>query len=249
MDWRFPDIFQAVNVRRALPRPLRPAAWWPRRSPSPSSPPSLPCRSQRAWSTRQSWRLRWAWAGAGALSMGGGIWAMHFIGMLAFSLPCGISYDPLGTMLSMIPGHHRQRGCTAASSAASAIPGLARLLAGGVLIGAGIGAMHYAGMAAMQPRGRAPLSAGSCRRLGGRRRGARLRRIGGTLPASAFRDVRHDGNPHRRNILGARRPPACTTPPCPPPSVFYPLSSGCMKSQTIMPPTLLAALDRGRSRY
>ena len=36
--------------------------------------------------------------------MGGGIWGMHFIGMLAFTLPCGVDYDPVGTVLSMIPG-------------------------------------------------------------------------------------------------------------------------------------------------
>src|SRR5207237_452733 len=47
---------------------------------------------------------RWAWASAGALAMGGGIWSMHFIGMLAFSLPCGVTYAPVGTVLSMIPG-------------------------------------------------------------------------------------------------------------------------------------------------
>lgn len=34
------------------------------------------------------------WLVPGALAMGGGVWAMHFIGMLAFSLPCGITYDP-----------------------------------------------------------------------------------------------------------------------------------------------------------
>jgi two-component system, sensor histidine kinase and response regulator len=49
-------------------------------------------------------RARYAWASAGAISMGGGIWAMHFVGMLAFSLPCGITYDAVGTLLSMIPG-------------------------------------------------------------------------------------------------------------------------------------------------
>ena len=32
-------------------------------------------------------RLRLAWLVAGAFSMGTGIWAMHFVGMLAFSLP------------------------------------------------------------------------------------------------------------------------------------------------------------------
>src|SRR5947207_4903952 len=51
-----------------------------------------------------TWQARWAWVSAGACSMGGGIWGMHFIGMLAFSLPCGIDYNPLGTLASMIPG-------------------------------------------------------------------------------------------------------------------------------------------------
>src|SRR5436305_10225099 len=46
---------------------------------------------------------RWAWASAGALAMGGGIWSMHFIGMLAFSLPCGVTYPPSETVLPMIP--------------------------------------------------------------------------------------------------------------------------------------------------
>ena len=36
------------------------------------------------------------WLGGGALSMGCGIWSMHFVGMLAFSLPITLSYD-IGT--------------------------------------------------------------------------------------------------------------------------------------------------------
>jgi two-component system, sensor histidine kinase and response regulator len=97
----------------------------------------------------QTSRSRWAWTSAGAIVMGGGIWAMHFIGMLAFSLPCGVGYDPLGTVLSMIPG-------VAASGVALSVigrreqPGLLRLSVGAVLMGAGIGTMHYSGMAAMQ---------------------------------------------------------------------------------------------------
>ncbi|HEX9465440.1 MAG TPA: MHYT domain-containing protein [Alphaproteobacteria bacterium] len=95
-------------------------------------------------------RARYAWASAGAISMGGGIWAMHFIGMLAFSLPCGVAYDPAGTVLSMIPG------IIASGIALNAIsketePGLPRLTVSAVLMGAGIGAMHYSGMAAMRP--------------------------------------------------------------------------------------------------
>src|SRR5205809_549094 len=93
---------------------------------------------------------RCAWASAGATAMGGGIWGMHFIGMLAFSLPCGVSYDPVGTVGSMIPG------ILASGVALHAIsrrtdPGFKILAVGAVLMGAGIGLMHYSGMAAMLP--------------------------------------------------------------------------------------------------
>lgn len=88
------------------------------------------------------------WLIPGALALGGGVWAMHFIGMLAFSLPCGISYDPLITLLSMIPG-------ILASAVALWVIShraltLRMLLVGGVLMGGGIGVMHYSGMAAMR---------------------------------------------------------------------------------------------------
>jgi len=93
---------------------------------------------------------RWAWASAGATAMGGGIWGMHFIGMLAFTLPCGVSYDPIGTIGSMIPG------ILASGVALHAIsrrtdPGFKILAVGAVFMGAGIGLMHYSGMAAMRP--------------------------------------------------------------------------------------------------
>src|SRR5215207_3465369 len=48
-------------------------------------------------------RSRWAWNSAGAVVMGGGIWSMHFVGMLAFSLPCGVRYNLIGTILSVVP--------------------------------------------------------------------------------------------------------------------------------------------------
>jgi two-component system sensor histidine kinase/response regulator len=94
-------------------------------------------------------RARLAWLAAGSASMGGGIWAMHFIGMLAFSLPCGIGYDPSVTLLSMLPG------VLASAAALSVIGrkgrvGLRQLAIGAVLMGAGIGAMHYAGMGAIR---------------------------------------------------------------------------------------------------
>ena len=89
------------------------------------------------------------WKIAGGIGFGGSIWGMHFIGMLAFSLPCGISYDFLLTSISIAPG-------ILASLTAMTVVGRAdfglytRLAVGSVLMGAGIGAMHYTGMAAMR---------------------------------------------------------------------------------------------------
>ncbi|WP_061239215.1 PAS domain S-box protein [Ectopseudomonas composti] len=84
----------------------------------------------------------------GSLALGGGIWSMHFLGMLAFELCAAVRFDLGITLLSILPG-------LAASWVALSL--LARrdlsplqLYVGGVLVGAGIGAMHYSGMAAMQ---------------------------------------------------------------------------------------------------
>ncbi len=91
---------------------------------------------------------RTRWLVMGGAAMGVGVWAMHFIGMLAFSIPCGVQYDPLITFISMLPG-------VAASTFALAIisrPSLSatRLAWAGILFGAGIGTMHYTGMAALR---------------------------------------------------------------------------------------------------
>jgi PAS domain S-box-containing protein len=96
-----------------------------------------------------SWHSRWAWATAGAFSMGGGIWSMHFVGMLAFSLPCGISYNPLETLASMVPGILAS-GVALHVISRTTEPSLTRLILGAVFMGAGIGAMHYSGMDAVR---------------------------------------------------------------------------------------------------
>lgn len=105
--------------------------------------------SQRILAAK-SRRARWTWASAGASAMGGGIWGMHFIGMLAFTLPCGVDYAFVGTVMSMIPG------ILASGVALHVIsrrqdPGFFRLMEGAVLMGVGISLMHYSGMAAMAP--------------------------------------------------------------------------------------------------
>lgn len=87
----------------------------------------------------------------GALAMGGGIWAMHFIAMLAMKIPVQFHYDPLLTLLSMLPG--LAAAWIALALLAQRAPGRVKLLTSGLLMGAGIGLMHYSGMAAivMQP--------------------------------------------------------------------------------------------------
>ncbi|MDO8250086.1 MAG: EAL domain-containing protein [Rhodoferax sp.] len=91
------------------------------------------------------------WIAVGALCLGLGIWAMHFVGMLAFSLPCTSSYNAAITLLSMIPS---VLACALALTIISR-PTISRtqLATGGLLLGSGIGAMHYAGMAALRLEG------------------------------------------------------------------------------------------------
>lgn len=98
--------------------------------------------------TRTSRRI---WIVSGGLCLGIGIWAMHFIGMLAFSLPCTTSYSATTTFLSTIPGI--LAGISAIQVISRRQLSYLRLAMGGVLLGSGIGAMHYAGMAAMHLNG------------------------------------------------------------------------------------------------
>ena len=94
---------------------------------------------------------RQAWVAAGGLCLGLGIWAMHFVGMLAFSLPCATRYDAGLTLLSTLPG------ILASMLAINTIgrPNLthSQMLRASLLVGSGVGTMHYAGMEAMQING------------------------------------------------------------------------------------------------
>ena len=47
-------------------------------------------------------RIRFAWLSGGATAMGIGIWSMHYIGMLAFSLPIPVLYDWPTVLLSLL---------------------------------------------------------------------------------------------------------------------------------------------------
>ena len=98
--------------------------------------------------TTNEGRIARYWLAGGAVSMGLGIWSMHFIAMLAFQLPMPMSYNAPITALSLLIAMLAS-GFALYTVSRQAL-GLRRLMAGGVLMGIGIAAMHYTGMAAMQ---------------------------------------------------------------------------------------------------
>jgi PAS domain S-box-containing protein len=98
-------------------------------------------------SSSQGW-ARLAWLATAATAMGGGIWSMHFIGMLAFVMPMPVSYDLDLTLLSLV--------------IPIGLTGFGFFMIGtrrvtelefpfsGIFMGIGIVSMHYTGMAAMR---------------------------------------------------------------------------------------------------
>ncbi|NHX01609.1 putative bifunctional diguanylate cyclase/phosphodiesterase [Pseudomonas koreensis] len=88
------------------------------------------------------------WTAGGALAMGVGVWSMHFIGMLAFKLPIELGYDIAITALSLLIA---VLSCGFALWLVSQpkLP-ILQLGFGALIMGAGISAMHYTGMAALR---------------------------------------------------------------------------------------------------
>src|SRR5690349_9996985 len=98
--------------------------------------------------TAASGRVRLAWLGGGAIAMGVGIWSMHYIGMLAFSLPVPVLYDWPTVLLSLIAAVFAS--AVALFVVSRETMGWPRALAGSAIMGGGIATMHYTGMAAMR---------------------------------------------------------------------------------------------------
>jgi NO-binding membrane sensor protein with MHYT domain len=83
----------------------------------------------------------------GALALGGGIWSMHFVGMLAVDMPLSLAYAPLPTLGSaliaiLVTG-------AALLSLHFGVRNKKRIAIAGVITGIGIVAMHYLGMSAI----------------------------------------------------------------------------------------------------
>ncbi len=91
----------------------------------------------------------YAWLVTAAVAMGGGIWSMHFVAMLAFSMPSmAVDYDIGLTILSLVlPILVTGVGFFVVSRKE---PRPTALGTSGLFMGLGIVAMHYTGMAAMR---------------------------------------------------------------------------------------------------
>jgi PAS domain S-box-containing protein len=88
------------------------------------------------------------WLTGGAVAMGIGIWAMHYIGMEAFHLPVPVMYD-WPTVLASLIAAMLASGVALYTVSRKTMSGMRRF-SGGVFMGLGIAAMHYIGMEAMR---------------------------------------------------------------------------------------------------
>ncbi|MDV6315286.1 EAL domain-containing protein [Idiomarina sp. HP20-50] len=89
---------------------------------------------------------RYSWLTVSAIIAGIGVWSMHFIGMLAFELNVPMSHTVPLTLLSVVPAII---GSFIALKSQISSPSVRTTVIGGTILGAGIGVMHYTGMAAM----------------------------------------------------------------------------------------------------
>jgi NO-binding membrane sensor protein with MHYT domain len=98
--------------------------------------------------------LRARWLILGGVSIGvTGVWAMHFIAMLGFTIPgATIHYNVPVTILSLLVAVAIV--CAGLLIVGFGPDGLSSLLAGGLITGIGVAIMHYLGMAAMRMPGR-----------------------------------------------------------------------------------------------
>lgn len=92
--------------------------------------------------------IRFGWLALAALVIGGcAIWAMHFIGMLAWRPEVAVTYDANLTLLSLaLPIGFTMAGLYVVHR----FQGTVAWLAAGTVMGVGVAAMHYTGMAALR---------------------------------------------------------------------------------------------------
>ena len=96
-------------------------------------------------------RAQFVWLALDAAAAGCGIWATHFIAMLAYVPALGAGYNLVLTVLSLLIAV-----LITGAGLGTALLDLGRLSAvvGGAVVGGGIAAMHYTGMMALELPGR-----------------------------------------------------------------------------------------------
>ena len=94
-----------------------------------------------------SGHTRVLWLGGAAISTGSGIWATHFVAMLAYSPGIAVAYNVPLTAISLVTAI-----VITGIAFAIAAYGAHRFTAylGGALLGGGVASMHYLGMAALE---------------------------------------------------------------------------------------------------
>ncbi len=87
------------------------------------------------------------WWGIGSLAMGTGIWSMHFVGMLGFTLPIALGFSGATTLTSWVAAVTASG--IALRVASEADYSLRRVAIASLSMAIGICGMHYIGMAAL----------------------------------------------------------------------------------------------------
>jgi signal transduction histidine kinase len=89
------------------------------------------------------------WTFVGGLTLGLGIWSMHFIGMLAWQPPFALYYAVFPTVLSVVVAVLSSWLAMHITVSYQEGAPQRNLIIGSVLVGLGIGTMHYLGMGAL----------------------------------------------------------------------------------------------------
>ncbi len=89
---------------------------------------------------------QWTWLATGGAAGGFGIWATHFVAMLAYDAGTVFQYELVRTLSSLALA----MAATTAATACATFLGQRAYIAAGLLFGLGISSMHFTGMAAIE---------------------------------------------------------------------------------------------------
>lgn len=95
----------------------------------------------------------WTWLGIGALTLGIGVWSMHFTGMIAYEIPLDVNFTLALTAVSVIPAVIGGGIAMYYMSYSQVEIDVYTYNLASLFLAVGIGSMHYIGMEAMVLKG------------------------------------------------------------------------------------------------